>query len=810
MSLIQVILLATVLYNLALAGLILVRTRTNQAGRNFAWYILGNAAWQACIVLMQPRYGETFTLWLVRGTFFCAIFFGVAWMLFCAEFPQTSERFLKVVWVMAILSLPWFFLCWTPWMIPAPIKFMDGWVSAQSGPLVAPFALWMQAWPIAGALHLFFKTKRLRGIERLQVRYILLGAVSLIIIGTIINLILPVISHSTQYSFYGPLASLFVTTTTTYAIVRYRLMDIRIVLRAGLIYSITIGLLTFVFALLVPVLNSAFTTHFHTWPQTGSFIMAFLMALAFQPLRRYVQHHVDLIFFKSVYDYRVTLREAGSALASARDRELLVETLTNALARTLRPRGIAVYLPGNDDALTQVSCTGVWDELPKTLSDYDPVLRYAVEIDEVLLAEELIRQTNIQHTLGERMKGLGIYVALPMIAGDRLCGMVFLGEKLSGDVYTSDDVGLLRILGKQAAIALDNARHYDEIMQMNEYHQRLLNIMQDGVVALDPKQRIITFNPAAERITGVPAHQAQGKRLEDLGITQLPTHDSGGRAVETTLATQSGQEVPVLVTVTPFLRRWEVAESHLIVFRDLSTLRALEMEKMQAERFSSMGAMAASLAHEIKNPLVPIQTFAHLLPLRYDDSEFREEFSQTVVKEVERINRLVGQMLDLVRKPSHDRSPVDVCEVIERLLVLLRPECDRLGVEIRTNFTSQLPMVVGVAGQIYQAILNVLTNAVQAMPNGGALAIDVYDDGHNLICRICDTGPGVAQDALPRIFEPLFTTKSGGHGLGLALTYQFVRSHGGEIRAECPPDQGLVIIMALPAWRRAEAELLCS
>ncbi|MHB9023587.1 MAG: ATP-binding protein [Armatimonadota bacterium] len=810
MSLIQVILLATVLYNLALVGLILWRTRSDQAGRNFAWYILGNAAWQACIVLMQPAYGETFTLWLVRATFFCGIFFSVAWVFFCAEFPQTSPRFLKAAWAMAILSIPWFFLCWTPWMMPAPITFMDGWVSAQSGPLVAPFALWIQAWPVAGALHLFYKTKRLRGIERLQVRYILLGAVALLIVGPIINLILPVISQSTRYSFYGPLASLFVTTTTTYAIVRYRLMDIRIVLRAGLIYSITIGLLTFLFALLVPMLNSALTTHFNTWPQTGSFIMAFLMALAFQPLRRYVQHHVDLIFFKSVYDYRVTLREAGSALASARDRELLVDTLMNAMARTLRPRGIAIFLPGNDDMLTQVSNTGNWDELPKTLSDYDPVLRYAVETDEVLLAEELIRQSNVQHTLGERMKNLGVYVGIPLIAGDRLCGMVFLGDKLSGDVYTSDDVGLLRILGKQAAIALDNARHYDEILQMNDYHQRLLNIMQDGVVALDPNQLIITFNPAAERITGVSAAAATGQRLEDLGITQLPIRDSGGRAVETTLTAHSGQEVPVLVTVTPFTRRWEMAASHLIVFRDLSTLRALEMEKMQAERFSSMGAMAASLAHEIKNPLVPIQTFAHLLPLRYDDGEFREEFSQTVVKEVERINRLVGQMLDLVRKPSHDRSPVDVCEVIERLLALLRPECERHEVVLNTHFSPDLPLVVGVAGQIYQAILNVLTNAVQAMPNGGTLDISVEGDELNLTCRVSDTGPGVSQEDLPRIFEPLYTTKSGGHGLGLALTYQFVRSHGGEIRAECPPGQGLTIIMALPAWRRAEAELLCS
>ncbi|MHB9130160.1 MAG: ATP-binding protein [Armatimonadota bacterium] len=810
MSPIQVILLATVLYNLVLAGIILWRTRTDQSGRNFAWYILGNAAWGACIVMMQPAYGVDFTLWLVRATFFCAIFFCVAWMLFCAEFPQTSKRFLKVAWVMAILSIPWFFLCWTSWMIPLPIKFMDGWVSATSGPLVAPFTVWIQAWTIAGALHLSYKTKRLRGIERLQVRYILLGFAGLAIIGPIVSLILPIISHSTRYSFYGPLASLFVTTTTTYAIVRYRLMDIKIVLRAGLIYSVTIGSLSLLFALLVPTLEGIFTQQLRFPRNIASFVLAFVIALAFQPMRRYVQNIVDQRFFKSVYDYRLTLREAGSALASVRDRDLLVETLINALVRTLRPHGVAVFLPGSNDVLTQVSATEVWEELPRSLPEPESVLSYAVSTDEVLVAEELVRQQEPQHGIGQRMKSWNAYVAVPLLAGSRLCGVVFLGEKLSGDVYTVDDIGLLRIIGKQAAIALDNARHYDEVVLMNEYHERLLHIMQDGVIALDPQEHIITFNPTAERITGIDATTALGKTLTGIGMTQLPTTDTVGLAVETTLSTRAGGEIPVLVTVTPFLRRWDVANSHMIVFRDLSALRALEQEKMQAERFSSMGAMAASLAHEIKNPLVPIQMFAHLLPSRYDDEEFRKDFSHTVVKEVERINRLVGQMLDLVRKPSHDRSPVDVREVIERLLVLTRPDCERNNINMHFTYSENLPMVVGVAGQLYQAILNVITNAVQAMPSGGDVNITLEAPEDKLVCRVTDTGPGVSAEDLHRIFEPLFTTKVDGHGLGLALTYQFIRSHGGEIRAECPPGCGLCVTLVLPAWSAAEAELLCS
>ncbi|OPZ83971.1 MAG: Sporulation kinase A [bacterium ADurb.Bin429] len=807
---VQLILATAVLYNLVLVGLILWKTHANQVGRNFSWYILGNAAWQACIVFMQPAFGEATTLWLVRATFFCAIFFCSSWMLFCAEFPQTSPRFLTAARVMIVLSLPWFFLCWTPWIIPDGITFMDGWVKATSGPLVLPFTAWIQGWTLAGAIHLFYKTKTLRGMDRLQVRYILLGFVGLFIIGSFINLILPAISQSTRYSFYGPLASLFITTTTTYAIVRYRLMDIRIVLRAGIVYSVTIGTLSLLFALLVPVLDTFMQAHFTLPSRTGSFIIAFIIALAFQPLRRYVQQLVDHRFFKSVYDYRHALREAGSALASAHERELLVETLVSALARTLRPRTIAVYLPDNSEELTQISLTGFWPEAPGAIIPTDPVLRYITVTDEVLVADELLRQPAPAHAYGTHLKGWRADVAIPLLAGPQVCGLVLLGEKLSGDVYTADDLGLLRILGKQAAIALINARHFDEMVLLNEYHERLLNTMQDGVLAVDPQGRVLTCNPAAAAITGVPVADALGGPLDALGLGALPTPASGAATLETTLRARAGAVVPVLVTVTPFWRRWETAPCYLLVVRDLSELRALEREKLQAERFSSMGAMAASLAHEIKNPLVPIQTFAHLLPTQYDDAEFREAFSQTVVREVERITRLVGQLLDLVRNPTADRAPVDLDAVVTQLLGLLAPECARVGIRVHRTTAGGLPPLVGDAGQLYQALLNVLTNAVQAMPDGGELWVTLGGDARTVRVRIQDSGPGVAPELVGRIFEPLYTTKTGGHGLGLALTYQFVKAHGGELRAECPPEGGLAMTLLLPASTEAETEAVCT
>ncbi len=188
---------------------------------------------------------------------------------------------------------------------------------------------------ITGLLHLYIKVFELRGFERVQVKYILLGGISRLLIAPVPTLILPSITHTTSYAPLGPLATLFVTSTTSYAIVRYRLMDISIVIRASVVYSITIGMLSLSFALLVPLLNNALHSMFNLPNQMGTFLMALLIALAFQPLRNYVQHQVNQRFFKSVYDYRQTLSEAGNALASDHNRELLVATLTSALVRSL-------------------------------------------------------------------------------------------------------------------------------------------------------------------------------------------------------------------------------------------------------------------------------------------------------------------------------------------------------------------------------------------------------------------------------------------------------------------------------------------
>lgn len=804
MFFVQGLLILATLYQVALVVLILLRTRAYPPGRNLAWYLLSVTGWTASSALAQPLFGEEVAVWFIRAAIFSGVLMAFTWMWFCAHFPTLSRRFRKIAILLAALGSPWLVLIWTPFLV-REIQFHEHGIETNPCWPALVFGTWVVIAMVAAMVHLARKAKTAHSIARMQIRYIQLGFIGLIASVTIFNTVIPGIFQTPRYSLYGPLiASLFISTTMTISVTRSRLLDIRVVLREGFAYIVSLGLLALLFAAVIPWLEDGLAGRLHLPSGSGTFVAAFLLALAYQPTHRLIEHLIERrLLLTALYDFRLSLREASHALAAARDQHEIAAIIVNA-ATIVEPRSVAVYLPAHDDGPTRAADSGNWEELPHRLPPEADALGELLLADEVILAEELIRQPDPLRALGGVLISWEVAVVVPMVAGPRLCGMLLLREKQSGEMYQSDDLGYLRILGKQAAIAQDNVRHYDEVKGMNEYHARLLHIMQDGVIALNPEQRVITFNRAAEQITGVAAGDVMEKPLRDFVQFDAPLDVPMDQPRETIMRRQSGEEIPVLLSVTPFTRSGETEQCHLLVFRDMSAMQALQQAKMQAERFSSMGAMAASLAHEIMNPLVPIQTFAHLLPSKYDDEEFRKEFSVTVVHEVERINWLVGQMLDMVRKPSTEREEVNFREIVQRLLDIIQPECEKQHIRVHFICAPNLPNILGVANQLYQATMNVLVNAVQAMPDGGDLTIVLGTIGNNLVCRITDTGPGVGQGDLLRIFEPLYTTKAGRHGMGLALTYQFIRFHGGEVRADSSPGAGMTITMMLPANAQSE------
>ncbi|MHB9025049.1 MAG: histidine kinase N-terminal 7TM domain-containing protein [Armatimonadota bacterium] len=316
-------LFAAALYNLALVVIILLKTPTRLAGRNVAWYLLSVAFWIFTTgVLTHPASDQATALWAVRAAHFCTTIGLMCWMLFCADFPRPSPGFKRVAWLLIALGIPWFYFSWTD-LIIADLSAVPWCEHTVTGPLILVFGAWLALGLTVSIGHLIMQMRRTRGMQRLQTRYILLGTAVMGFLGLLLNVVIPGITGSTQYAYFGPLSSLFMSTVTTYAIVRYRLLDIRIVLRVGLIYIITIGLLSVLFALLIPIFERVFAFKLFPHMHAGSFILAFFMALAFQPLRQRVKDLIDQhLFFEGIYDYRQSLRDACNALAAQGDQRL--------------------------------------------------------------------------------------------------------------------------------------------------------------------------------------------------------------------------------------------------------------------------------------------------------------------------------------------------------------------------------------------------------------------------------------------------------------------------------------------------------
>jgi two-component system nitrogen regulation sensor histidine kinase GlnL len=397
--------------------------------------------------------------------------------------------------------------------------------------------------------------------------------------------------------------------------------------------------------------------------------------------------------------------------------------------------------------------------------------------------------------------------------------MLIVGPKRSGDPYFSEDIDLLSTLVSQAAVAIKNAHLYREVVRVNEYVDNILSTMASGVIAVDASGHISLFNPAAEHLTGMSL-----KRHENASYNELPIAIAGplretlveGKPysqLETSIRTQGDLILPLVYSTAPLQDRDGSTHGALIVFSDLTRLKELENEKQRAERLVSFGALASGIAHEIKNPLVAIRTFAELLPERFADVDFRDDFSKVVVREIDRIDSLVARLRGIASAPQQQTGTVDVRQPMSETLKLLRGQLEQSRTAVRYTVEDDAPLVTIEDDQLKQLFLNILQNSLEAMGHAGELSIRVartHSSGTTwILVEISDTGPGMPEAIKAHVFDPFFTTKPTGSGLGLAICRSIVDAHRGTIRAENNSgSSGTTITVELPAADTTAGALL--
>jgi len=550
----------------------------------------------------------------------------------------------------------------------------------QPGPLYFIFEVMFLVLGIYGCLLLAKGLRKAKGFKRSQIRYCLVGFTLGLGGGATTFFPLVGINIPPVGIYLIPVYGICIT----YAIVKYRLMEISLVIRKGLIYFLITSFITAFFMVILFLFSQFY--HEIIGFKSLSFVMisAFLLTLIFQPLRERMELGIDKLFYRTRINYYSTLRKATRKLVSILEMSELLNLLVSTPVKSIGIEKAHLLLLNEEKNSYEVKVThslsGENKERKKiAISGKNGLIKILKDKKDLLLKEELsLSNLNSDIQIGKnQLTTLDASVALPLISHDQILGVLCLGEKISGEVYSKDDLELLSLFVSEAGIALKNAQLFSET-----------------------------------------------KRLES--------------------------------------------------------------QVRQAEKLASLGTLAARMAHEIKNPLVSIRTFAELLPSKFDDKGFREEFSSLALKEMERIDNLITRLLNFTRSKDYHLEVLSVEKLIEESLLLLYIQASKQNIEVKKDYLPDLPLIYGDKEELKQVFLNILINSVQSMPEGGKIFISTGKEKRKLQTFVkiffSDTGGGIPEKNLNKIFDPFFTTRNKGSGLGLFISYKIIHEHHGDIQ----------------------------
>jgi two-component system, NtrC family, nitrogen regulation sensor histidine kinase GlnL len=384
-----------------------------------------------------------------------------------------------------------------------------------------------------------------------------------------------------------------------------------------------------------------------------------------------------------------------------------------------------------------------------------------------------------------------------------------------------------QLLQQRRALEGANAelrQRLDEVADLKSYTDNILASLTNGIVTVDLDGRVVTLNPAAELLTGFFAGEVIGRyctevfaQTPELGEVLMETIASRAAmpGVAATLHRRNGRTRPVEISAAP-LKGGEGKDLGVIAaIRDLTVERELENRLRRSDRLAALGGLAAGLAHEIKNPLTSLLTFSRHLPRRFDDEQFRAKYQSVVPRELERINSIVEGLLDLARPARINFAAVRLPSLLDRAVELYAHEMESRLVKVTRYYARDLPVVWVDSEAVYQALVNLVRNALDAMPSGGALTLRAgWSDDHHVVrpgrrgpdagrrvrVEIEDTGIGISPADADRVFNPFFSTKPGGTGLGLARTHKIIEDHGGSIDFRGAVGGGTVFRIVLPLF----------
>lgn len=818
MDLNQIALLITAITSVGLGMIVWQRTPDRVWNRLFAMYATGAGIWSFLnFLIMTADDPQSTVLWLrlTHPAVAMVICLGVD---FAWTFPDRID-YVGARRRIALYAIGLLFgaVALAPNLIssvtlqPGPIAV----VNVEYGAAFAPFGLFVIVALAYADFVMLRKAIRLRGLQRAQVIYVLAGLVGTHITGILAIVVIPLVWGTTAYSGWGAGGQIITLAGMGYAIAKHQLVRPQAGIRR--LASATVALLTvfvvmnIALVLLRPYILATSLQSRDVWSVLG-------MAMGIAVVFLYRRVHAALERDSSA---RLGMAISSTHILRTLNAQDLLDLLARTVAQRLEATSVVVYL--RDEELAKF-VPHAWHaskgEPDVVLNPIPTTSKIIVTLDnETLTATEPeplsldgIRRFHARAEVNEMVSGfeaLRAEVIAPMVWEGQIIGLVVVGPKSDGDMYTAEDYTFVSHMALQACLALSNAKLHAETARLKDFNENILREMDNAVVVTSADGRVMVLNNAAESLFGIPVEQAEGASMDVLPVNivrcirAVLTTGRVFSSQHTEIQREDSEPIPVACSVSALRGNGTDASAVIAVVSDLTLLRELERERAEAERLSTIRRISTGMAHEIRNPLVAIRTFIELAPSRMDDPEFRSTFLAVAQQEIDRIDKLVGDLMSLSKPAGAVVEPVPIDVICMQVLKSVSGigESRQVSVSITSDELSVLPM--GDPARIHQAVLNLVANAIDEEPAGGAVRISVRerrdDSGAaEIVIGVHNRNSYIPPGEIEEIFRPFYSGKDHGTGLGLAICQTIVEEHGAEISVNSELDSGTEFVIRMP------------
>jgi PAS domain S-box-containing protein len=607
-----------------------------------------------------------------------------------------------------------------------------------------------------------------------------------------------------------------------YSVVRYRLMDVELVVRRVFVYVLT----TLAIALMVGSVvylaglyalgGDGFTSGELTLRVVIAIVAMAAIVMVAAPVKNFLQEHIDRLFYGERYDMRHSLLDFGRTLSATTALDPLLDALVSRLQQVMNVGRIAIFIEDKHDPAGYriARATGISSGMIVP-PDFREMIRIRSAETGVVRTDDL---DLIPETTGFVRRALHYYV--PCVVRGRMVAVIGLGRSADGALLSSEDVDILLTVSGYVAVAIENSLLYQEqgdraaeLKLLKEFNESIIESINVGLLAVDLEGRVTRLNSALEEILDLSRVQAVGKRVEDLfsedftdTLRQVLGNDRWRlkeirNIYKIHTATFVGRPLVLNIAIAP-LQDSQEQTGALVVLEDVTSRVRLEEQLQQREKLSSIGLLAAGVAHEVNTPLTGVSSYTQMLLGMLSENDPKHALLLKVRRQAERATNIVNNLLNFSRTgDATEFSELDVSRVLDDTLQLLEPQLRGNQIEIVRDYDPESPLVIGNSGKLQQVFTNLLLNARDALPTGGSIRIStIPSDDDSLMIEISDSGTGIAPENVAKIYDPFYTTKGVGRGtgLGLAVSYGIVQEHSGHISVESTPGEGTIFRITLP------------